>query len=409
MEIKKITARQIFDSRGIPTIQAEIELKNGIKGCANVPSGASTGKHEALELRDGDSKKYKGKSVYNAIKNIEKKIFPLLKSKDVSKQKELDSAMIYLDGTPNKSSLGANAILSVSLACAVTSAKAQGKELYQYLGKGKSLPTPLVNIINGGAHSDNKLDFQEFMISPIGIKKFEEKMQACAEIFQTLKSILKDKKLETSVGDEGGFAPQINSSTEAIELILEAIKKAGYTTKQIQIALDCAASEFYDNGTYNYEGKKLSSSDMIKVYEDLTSRYPIFSIEDPLAEDDWENWKALTAKLGKKVQLVGDDLFTTNLQRLKRGIKEKSANAILIKLNQIGSLSETMEVIELARKNNFNFIISHRSGETEDTFIADLSVATNATQIKTGSMSRSERLAKYNRLLQINEKVKGIW
>ena len=411
--IRKITAREVIDSRGNPTLEADVILEGGVMGSAMVPSGASTGIHEALELRDGDSKRYGGKGVLKAVANVKDKIGPLLLGKDAADTKGIDRLMIDLDGTPNKRTLGANAILGVSLAAARAAATAHGEPLYRWLGgeKANVLPVPMANIINGGAHSDAPIDFQEFMIVPRGLPSFREALRCGAEIFATLKKILHDRKLGTAVGDEGGFAPRLESTEAALGVIAEAVEKAGYRLgEQVFLALDVASSEFFDGKTKEYVFKKsdqrrLSASALVDFYAELQKKYPIVSIEDGTAEEDWDGWKVLTQKLGAKTQLVGDDLFVTNVEFLKRGIKEKVANSILVKVNQIGSLSETLAAIELARSAKYSAVISHRSGETEDSTIADLAVATNAGQIKTGSFSRSDRLAKYNRLLRIEEEL----
>ncbi len=406
MKIKNIIAREILDSRGNPTVEADVILENEIIGRASVPSGASTGSKEAIELRDNE-KRYLGKGVQKAISNINGPIRKSLIGKDSSNQQEIDEIMIKLDGTPNMSNMGANAILAVSIANLKASAKAQKTPLFKYIETGTKLPTPMINIINGGAHANNKLDFQEFMIIP-KFATMKERIQAASEIFHTLKEILKAKHLNTSVGDEGGFAPDLKSNEEALKLIIKAIKKAGYLPgENIFLALDIAASELVKGKKYilEAEDKKLTSKELIKYYKKLVKKYPIISLEDPLAEDDWEGFKLLTDQLGDKIQIVGDDLFVTNKKYLKQGIDKNIANAILIKPNQIGTVTETLETINLAKSANYKTIISHRSGETEDTFIADLAVATNAGQIKTGSMSRGERICKYNRLLRIEEEL----
>ena len=411
--IRKITAREVIDSRGNPTLEADVILEGGVMGSAMVPSGASTGIHEALELRDGDSKRYGGKGVLKAVANVKDKIGPLLLGKDAADTKGIDRLMIDLDGTPNKKTLGANAILGVSLAAARAAATAHGEPLYRWLGgeKANVLPVPMANIINGGAHSDAPIDFQEFMIVPRGLPSFREALRCGAEIFATLKKILHDRKLGTAVGDEGGFAPRLESTEAALGVIAEAVEKAGYRLgEQVFLALDVASSEFFEGKTKEYVFKKsdqrrLSGSALVDFYAELQKKYPIISIEDGTAEEDWDGWKVLTQKLGAKTQLVGDDLFVTNVEFLKRGIQEKVANSILVKVNQIGSLSETLAAIELARSAKYSAVMSHRSGETEDSTIADLAVATNAGQIKTGSFSRSDRLAKYNRLLRIEEEL----
>ncbi len=405
-----IRGREVLDSRGNPTVEAEVVLESGVVARAIVPSGASTGEREALELRDGDKNRFKGKGVLKAVENINTKIADLLIGEESTDQVRIDNLLLKLDGTENKSNLGANAILAVSMAVARASAIELGLPLYRYLGgtNAKVLPVPLMNVINGGAHADNGLDFQEFMIVPVYGGSFKEALRAGVEVFHTLKSVLKEKGLSTNVGDEGGFAPALNSTKEALDLLQEAIKKAGYDPEEdVFLALDVASSEFYDKekGVYKLQGEELTSDDMIELYAELISAYKIVSIEDPLAENDWEGWKKLTETLGNKVQLVGDDLFTTNPKILQKGIEEGVANSILIKLNQIGSLTETLDAIELAKVNSYTNIISHRSGESEDTFIADLAVATNAGQIKTGSASRTDRTAKYNQLLRIEEEL----
>jgi enolase len=409
--IKTVHARQIMDSRGNPTIECDVTLSGGAFGRAAVPSGASTGSFEALELRDGGAA-YMGKGVMTAVKNANEIIAPAIIDMDASDQTALDEKMIALDGTPNKSKLGANAILAVSLAAAHAVAAAKNIPLYKYIAEiyGNTnpcvLPRPMMNIINGGAHADNGLDAQEFMIIPNGAKSESDAIRMGSEIFHNLKSILKRGGNSTNVGDEGGFAPNFNSCTAALDTIIDAIRAAGYKPgDEVSIGLDVASSEFYDNGVYKFEGKDLSADEMIEFYADLISKYPIISIEDALAEQDWENWKKLTDRIGDKCQLVGDDLFVTNPERLKKGIDNGVANAILIKVNQIGSLTETLRAIKMAQDANYGVIISHRSGETEDTTIADLAVATNAGQIKTGSMSRTDRMAKYNQLLRIAEQL----
>lgn len=405
--IKEVLAREVLDSRGNPTVEADVVLENGIVGRAIVPSGASTGEHEALELRDGDKARYMGKGVLKAVANVNGPIAQAIKGKEPIFM-ELDKIMLSLDGTENKGKFGANAILAVSMAAAKAQALVERKSLYKYLG-GKSahiLPAPMMNILNGGLHADNNLDFQEFMIMPIGFPTFKEALRGATETFHALKSILKSKKLSTSVGDEGGFAPNLQSNEEALELILEAIAKAGYKPgKDISLALDPAASSFFKDGKYSVDGKKISSDDLVAVFAKLAEKYPIVSIEDGLAEDDWDGWKKMTDTMGSKVQLVGDDLFVTNVKRLQMGIDKKTANSILIKVNQIGSLSETLDTIELAGDNGYSAVISHRSGETEDATIAHLAVATGVGQIKTGSLSRTDRIAKYNELLRIEEEL----
>jgi enolase len=412
-EIVSIHAREILDSRGNPTVEADVVVGDGVRGRAAVPSGASTGEHEAVELRDGDKKHYLGKGVLGAVENVESIIAPELIGMDASNQKLIDATMIALDGTENKGKLGANAILAVSMACARASAEALGLPLYRYLGGVNAciLPTPMMNILNGGAHADNNVDFQEFMVMPVGAERFSDALRWGVEVFHTLKGVLKKKGYNTAVGDEGGFAPSLKSNEEAIELVLEAIELAGYKPgEDIAIALDPAASEFYDKSTGKYVFKKsdkreLSSEEMARYWESWTRQYPIVSLEDGLAEDDWAGWKYMSELLGANIQLVGDDLFVTNTERLQRGIEEGIANSILIKVNQIGTVSETLEAIELGRRYGYTSIISHRSGETEDTFIADLAVATGAGQIKTGSASRTDRIAKYNQLLRIEEEL----
>jgi enolase len=407
--IEQVWARQILDSRGNPTVEAEVILEDGTTGRAAVPSGASTGEHEAVELRDGDDSRYLGKGVTQAVENVNEKISYELEGMDALDQTAIDEALLALDGTPNKSSLGANALLAVSLATARAAASLLEMPLYRYLGgvNAKTLPVPMMNIVNGGAHADNNVDFQEFMIMPVGAETFSDALRIGAEIFHNLKSVLKGRGYSTAVGDEGGFAPNLKSNEEAIETILEAVEKAGYTAgENVMLALDPAASEFYDGTNYVFkksDKRELSSDEMIAYWADWCAKYPIISIEDGLAEGDWEGWRKITEQLGRKVQLVGDDLFVTNVQFLQKGIDTGAANSILIKVNQIGTLTETLDAIELAKTNNMTAVISHRSGETEDSFIADLAVATNAGQIKTGSLSRSDRIAKYNQLLRIEE------
>ena len=405
-----IQAREVLDSRGNPTVEADVYLDSGAMGRAAVPSGASTGEHEALELRDGDKGRYLGKGVAKAVKNISDKILPALQGKDALDQLTVDNTMLEVDGTETKAKLGANAILAVSLANAKAAANAVGQPLFKYIGgpNAKVLPVPMANVINGGAHSDAPIDFQEFMIVPKGFNRFSDGLQAITEIFHALKSVLKKKGLSTAVGDEGGFAPKLESAEAAIEAILQATKDAGYKSgKEIFLALDVAASEFYNgNGTYTFKkstGKKLSGDELVDFYVKLCGKYPIVSIEDGCAESDWTNWKKLTEKLGENVQLVGDDLFVTNVKFLKKGIDSGTANSILVKVNQIGSLTETLDAVELAKENGYTAVLSHRSGETEDATIADLAVATNCGQIKTGSLSRSDRTAKYNQLLRIEQ------
>ncbi len=408
--IKEIKAREILDSRGNPTVEVDVTLSSGIMGRAAVPSGASTGEHEAVELRDKDKNRYKGKGVLKAVENIKNIITPELIGKEVTNQVNIDQIMIQLDGTENKSKLGANAILGVSLACAKAAAKSLSLPLYQYIGgvNAKELPVPMMNIINGGQHADNTVDIQEFMIVPLGAENFRESIRMGVEIFHSLKEVLKSKNFSTAVGDEGGFAPNLSSNEEALQVIMEAIEKSGYKAgEEICIALDPAASEFYKKGKYVLEGEKKDkekdSEAMIEFYSSLVVKYPIISIEDGLAEDDWSGWKIMTDKLGKKIQIVGDDLFVTNTTRLAEGIEKGIANSILIKLNQIGTLTETLDAIEMAKRAGYTSVVSHRSGETEDTTIADVVVGTNAGQIKTGSASRTDRLCKYNQLLRIEE------
>lgn len=405
-KIKSIKGRQVYDSRGFPTVEAEVLLEDGSTGSAIVPSGASTGTHEAHELRDVN-KDYLNKSVLQAVKNINNIIFPSIKNLSALDQREIDLTMINLDGTTNKSNLGANAILGVSIANCKAAAASKKLQIYEYLGKNNnfSLPFPMLNIINGGAHANNSLQIQEFMIRPDGAETFTECMRMSFLVVQNLKKILIEKKLSTNVGDEGGFAPSFNSDEEALDYIIQSIELSGFVPgKDFNLCLDVAANEIYNGSYYSIENnKKIKPKEMVSYYEKIVSKYPIKSIEDPIFEDDWDTWKILTEKIGRNVQIVGDDLFVTNKLRLKKGIDNKSANAILIKVNQIGSVTETLETIELARKNSFNTIISHRSGDTEDTFVADLAVATNSNQIKTGSLARSERVAKYNRLLRIED------
>ncbi len=410
--ILDIRGRQILDSRGNPTVEVDVLLENGEVGRAAVPSGASTGAHEANELRDGDKQRFGGKGVAKAVVNVNDVIAPELIGHDVTDQVGIDRFMLELDGTPNKSKLGANAILGVSLAVARAASQVVQQPLYRYLGgvNAKVLPVPMLNIINGGAHADNSIDFQEFMIMPVGAPTFSEAMRISAEVFQTLKKVLHDKKLSTAVGDEGGFAPDIDSAEEALAVISSAVEKAGYKVgDDIVFALDVASTEFFDpkTKTYSVEGKKISAEELVDLYAKLGKKYPIASIEDGCSEDDWEGWRVLTEKLGKTTQLVGDDLFVTNVERLKSGIDEHIANSILIKVNQIGTLTETLDTIALAVTHGYTTVTSHRSGETEDSFIADLAVAVNSGQIKTGSMSRSDRLAKYNQLLRIEEQLEA--
>jgi enolase len=401
--IKSVTAREILDSRGNPTVEVEVKLEDKSIGRAAVPSGASTGAFEAAELRDGGSR-YLGKGVETAVKNVVLKIAPAVIGMKADDQRLLDEKMIALDGTKNKSSLGANAILGVSLATARAAAISSNQSLFKYLGgsSAKTLPVPMMNILNGGAHADTNVDIQEFMIAPIGAQSFKESLRWGAEIYHSLKSVLKKKGLATSIGDEGGFAPNLESNRAALDLILVAIENAGFKAgTQIALAMDVAATEFFEDGKYKFEGKLLTSEQMIAYYSELVSAYPLVSIEDPLDEDDWSGWAKLTAELGEKIQIVGDDLFVTNIERLTKGIESKTANALLVKVNQIGSLTETIDAVNLAHKNNYKSMMSHRSGETEDTTIADLAVALNCGQIKTGAPARSERVAKYNQLLRI--------
>lgn len=415
IKIKKIIGRQILDSRSNPTVEVDVTLENGIMGRASVPSGASTGAFEAVELRDGNKKIYSGKSVLKAVENVNTVIARAVVGMNAYDQKAIDKKMLELDGTDNKANLGANAILGVSLAVAVAAAKADGKSLYKYLGKGTTLPTPMLNILNGGKHADNNINCQEFMIMPVGAETFSQALEMSATIYQNLKSILKNRGFVTAVGDEGGFAPNLADDEDALKLLVEAIEKSGYKKgKEVAIAMDVASTEMYDEAEkigekgkyYFWKTKKLFTADeLIKYYEELIKKYPIISIEDGLAEEDWEGWKKLTQKLGKKIQLVGDDLFVTNVKRLKKGIELGVANSILIKVNQIGTLTEAIEAIKLANKNGMTAVVSHRSGETEDTFIADLVVGLNCGQIKTGAPCRSERVAKYNQLLRIEEEL----
>ena len=405
--IKSITAREILDSRGNPTVEVEVRLDDKSMARAAVPSGASTGAFEAAELRDG-GKRYLGKGVEGAVKNIVEKIAPVVLGLNALDQKVIDEKMIALDGSKNKSNLGANAILGVSLAVARAAAASTGQSLFKYLGKAeaKTLPVPMMNILNGGAHADTNVDIQEFMVAPIGAATFKESLRWGAEIYHSLKSVLKSKGLATSIGDEGGFAPDLASNRAALDLILQAIELAGFKAgSDIGLAMDVAATEFFENGRYKFEGKELTAEQMITYYRELVAAYPLLSIEDPLDEDDWDGWTNLTAQLGDKIQIVGDDLFVTNPERLQRGIESKSANALLVKVNQIGTLSETIAAVTLAHNNNFKSMMSHRSGETEDTTIADLAVALNCGQIKTGAPARSERVAKYNQLLRIEEEL----
>ena len=413
LEIVEVVARQILDSRCFPTVEVEIYLEDGTMGRAAVPSGASTGMYEAVELRDGDKSKYMGKSVEKAVNNVNETISTELIGMNVFDQTMIDKELIALDGTPNKGKLGANAILGVSLAVAQAAANYLGLPLYQYIGgvNAKVLPVPMMNILNGGEHADNSVDLQEFMIMPVGAQSFSAALQMCAEVYHTLKKLLNEKNYATGVGDEGGFAPNLGSNEEALQIIVEAIQKAGYEAgKDMFIAIDAASSEFYKDGKYvlQHEGKTLDAAQLVDLYENWVTKYPIISIEDGLAEEDWDGWKLLTQKLGSKVQLVGDDLFVTNTERLENGIKKGVANAILIKLNQIGTLTETLNAIEMANRAGYTAVVSHRSGETEDTTIADLVVAVNAGQIKTGAPARSERVAKYNQLIRIEEELEDV-
>jgi enolase len=413
MEIVKVIGREILDSRGNPTVEADVHLADGTIGRAAVPSGASTGEHEAVELRDNDKSRYLGKGTLHAVENISKKIAPALVSLDAADQTLIDRTMLALDGTPNKGKLGANAILAVSMATARASAESEMTPLYRYLGgvNARVLPVPMMNVINGGAHADNSVDLQEFMIAPVGAERFSEALRMGAETFHNLKAVLKKRGYSTAVGDEGGFAPNLKSNEEALEVLMEAIGKAGYKAgEQIAIALDPATSEFYDKDKKKYVFKKSDKSEktpeqMVEFWSKWAAQYPIISIEDGMAEDDWDGWKHLTDALGSKLQLVGDDLFVTNTERLQRGIDQGVGNSILVKVNQIGSLTETLEAMRLAASANYTAVVSHRSGETEDAFIADLAVATNAGQIKTGSASRTDRIAKYNQLLRIEEEL----
>ena len=409
MKIKNIKAREILDSRGNPTVEVDVILDNDIMARACVPSGASTGKLEALEMRDNDQTRFNGKGVLNAVKNVNEKIKPVVVGMDVKDQYSIDNAMLELDGTKSKSNLGANAILGVSMACLKAAAKESNMPLYRYVGEGKTMPIPMMYILNGGAHADNRLDFQEFMIIPQR-DSVHERIRVGSEVFHALKKVLIENKLSTGVGDEGGFAPDLDSNTEGFELIMKAIKKAGYTPgKDVKLAIDVAASELYSNGKYNLagEGRSLSTNELIDFYEELISKYPIISIEDPVDESDFEGFAKITRKLGDKIQLVGDDLFVTNKECLQKGIDMKAGNAILLKVNQIGTITETLETIKLAKENGYKTIISHRSGETEDTIIADLSVGLDLGQIKTGSMSRTDRICKYNQLMRIEEELEN--
>lgn len=409
MKITDIRAREILDSRGNPTVEVDVVLEDGTKARAAVPSGASTGEREALEMRDKDTSRFGGKGVLNAVKNVNDRIKPVVIGMDVFDQYGIDTTMLELDGTKTKSNLGANAILGVSMACLKAAAKVKNIPLYKYVGEGKTLPVPMMNIINGGAHADNKLDFQEFMIIPQR-DTIKERVRVGAEVFHTLKSVLNERGLSTGVGDEGGFAPDLDSNTEGFELIMEAIKKAGYEPgKDVMLGIDVAASEFYSDGKYNLvgEGRSLTTDELINFYKELVSKYPIISIEDPVDENDWEGFVKITKELGDKVQLVGDDLFVTNKECLQKGIDMTAGNAILLKVNQIGTITETLETIKLAKENGYKTIISHRSGETEDTTIADLAVGLDLGQIKTGSMSRTDRVCKYNQLIRIEEELEG--
>ncbi|MEN3043980.1 MAG: phosphopyruvate hydratase [Candidatus Hydrothermales bacterium] len=413
MKIKDLKAFEVLDSRGNPTLKVVCILENGVKGSAFVPSGASTGTFEALELRDGDKKRFLGKGVLKAINSVENEIAPRIKDMNVFEQKKIDEVMINLDGTENKSRLGANAILGVSLAISRAAAHVSGEPLFRYLGGvfASYIPIPLMNFINGGVHADNPLDIQEFMIVPLGFDSFKDALRAGSEIYNTLKAILKENGLTTAIGDEGGFAPYIENTRKALDFILEAIERTGYKQgEEVYLALDVAASELWDSkeNTYKIDGKVYKLDDLINFYSDIVSNYPILSIEDPLAEEDWYGWKIFTEEFKEKIMIVGDDIFVTNMKRFERGIKEEIANAILIKLNQIGTLTETLDVINMAKANGYKTIISHRSGETEDTFIADLAVGTNSLFIKTGAVARGERTCKYNRLLEIESEYPGL-
>ena len=410
MKIKSIKGREILDSRGNPTVEVEVELECGVVGRASVPSGASTGEHEALELRDGDKKRYGGKGVLKAVENVNKVIAPALVGYSALEQRAIDHKMLALDGTKTKSNLGANAILGVSLAVAKAAAEYLDIPLYRYIGGVNTyvMPVPMMNIINGGSHSDAPIAFQEFMIRPVGAPSFREGLRMGAEVFHALKKVLHDRGLSTAVGDEGGFAPNLQSAEEALSFIVKSIKDAGFVPgEDVVLAIDAASSEFYENGKYEMkgEGKSYTSAQMVEFYKDLCAKFPIFSIEDGMAEDDWEGWKMLTDALGDKIQLVGDDLFVTNPKRLAMGIEKGVANSILVKVNQIGTLTETMKAVDLAQRHKYTAVLSHRSGETEDTTIADIAVATNCGQIKTGSMSRTDRMAKYNQLIRIEEEL----
>lgn len=412
VSITDIFAREILDSRGNPTVEVDVVLEDGTLGRAAVPSGASTGMYEAVELRDGDKSRYMGKGVLQAVENVNNVIAPEIVGLDVFDQVGIDTTMIQLDGTPNKGKLGANAILGVSMAVAKAAATSLGLPFYQYLGgvNAKQLPVPMMNILNGGAHADNNVDIQEFMVMPVGAASFAEALRMCAEVYHNLKKVLKSRELNTAIGDEGGFAPNLTSNEQAIEVIIEAIKSAGYKPgEQIGIALDVASSELFKDGKYHLEGEGVvkTAAEMVDFYAGLAEKYPIISIEDGMAEDDWEGWSLLTKRLGGKIQLVGDDLFVTNTERLSRGIAEKTANSVLVKVNQIGSLTETLDTIEMAKRAGYTCVISHRSGETEDATIADIAVAVNAGQIKTGAPARTDRVAKYNQLLRIEEELGG--
>lgn len=409
MKIRSVIGREILDSRGNPTVEVDVILENGVMGRAAVPSGASTGEREALELRDGDKSRYLGKGVLKAVENVNGPLRDLVVGMDAENQKELDYAMIEADGTETKSKYGANAILGISMAALKASAINVGKELYEYVGSGKTLPRPMINIINGGAHADNKLDFQEFMIIPMR-DTIKERLRVGAEIFHNLKKVLNEKGLSTGVGDEGGFAPDLQSNGEGFELIMEAIRRAGYEPGlDVCLGVDVAASEFYEDGMYNLvgEGRKLDTEGLLDYFEELVNKYPIITIEDPVDENDWDGFRKITERLGDRIQIVGDDLFVTNKKFLQKGIENHAGNAILVKVNQIGTITETLETIDLAKKNGYATILSHRSGETEDTTIADLSVGLDLGQIKTGSMSRTDRICKYNQLIRIDEEING--
>lgn len=407
MKITDVKAREILDSRGNPTVEVDVVLENGVIGRAAVPSGASTGEREALEMRDGDKARFNGKGVLNAVKNVNERIRPIIIGMDIFNQYGIDTTMLELDGTKTKSNLGANAILGVSMACLKAASNAKNMPLYKYVGDGTTLPVPMMNILNGGAHADNKLDFQEFMIIPQR-DTIHDRIRVGSEVFHALKKVLNERKLSTGVGDEGGFAPDLKSNTEGFELIMDAIKNAGYEPGiDVKLAIDVAASEFYSDGKYNLvgEGRSLTTDELIEFYKELVSKYPIISIEDPVDENDWEGFVKITNELGDKIQIVGDDLFVTNKECLQKGIDMKAGNAILLKVNQIGTITETLETIKLAKDNGYKTIISHRSGETEDTTIADLAVGLNLGQIKTGSMSRTDRICKYNQLMRIEEEL----